>query len=137
MRIAAAGLGMALPWAALAAESNVGVTAEDSVLVATREAPVSKRPGMTPVDKNAGEDELEPISQYPEHTPELADQAAAEAGSDDKFSTALAGATEVAVDRRAARQVQRHSARQVHGKRRPLRLARAQADYQPPTMAPC
>jgi tetratricopeptide (TPR) repeat protein len=94
LRIAAAGLGMALPWMALAADSQVGVTAEDSVLVATREAPIGKRPGMTPVDKNSSDDELEPISQYPEHTPELADQAAAEAGSDEKFSTALANATE-------------------------------------------
>lgn len=99
-----AGLGvLALPSLASAAEKNDGATDEGSVLVAKREAPVSKRPGMKPIT-DAGEDELEPISQYPEHTPELADQASAEEEADDKFSTALAGATDApAIDAQPAK----------------------------------
>jgi tetratricopeptide (TPR) repeat protein len=87
------GLGVVgLPSAALADDSNVGVSPENSVLVATREAPVSKRPGFIPADRRASEDRLEPISQYSEHTPDLANLASVEADGGDKFSTALAGA---------------------------------------------
>ena len=92
--LVAAGLGVAaLPCAAFAADAKVGTTAEDSVLVATRESPVSRRPGLQPTKQITGEKQLEPVSQYAEHTPELAEQAAAEK-NDDKFTAALAGATE-------------------------------------------
>jgi tetratricopeptide (TPR) repeat protein len=98
---------MVLPSIATAAEKKgAGTTDEGSVLVATRESPVSRRPGMTPFTDQADGDQLEPISQYPEHTPELADQASAEeeASDDDKFSTALAGATEApAIDAQPAK----------------------------------
>ncbi len=91
----AAGLGITgLPSVARADDANSGVTAEDSVLVATRQADISKRPGLIPTDQSAEADELEPISQIPDHTPELADLASTEANGGDKFSTALAGATE-------------------------------------------
>lgn len=93
--IVAAGLGIVgLPGVVLADEADAGVTAEDSVLVATRQADFSKRAGFIPVDRSADGDELEPISQISEHSPELADLASVEANGGDKFSTALAGATE-------------------------------------------
>jgi tetratricopeptide (TPR) repeat protein len=95
--IAAAGVGLAVfPGVALAEDGEVGTTAEDSILVATRQAPVKSSRASD--DQEAGEDSLEPVSQYPDHTPDLADQAAAEEVVDDqsgdKFSAALAGATE-------------------------------------------
>ena len=93
--LAAAGIGLlSLPWSALAADAKVGLTAENSVLVATRKAPVAKSLKSAKEDKHSDTGQLEPISKYAEHTPELADQTAAVAPSDDKFSTALAGASE-------------------------------------------
>jgi tetratricopeptide (TPR) repeat protein len=93
--LVAAGLTVvATPWTVRADEAEVGVTEEGSVLVARRAAAESKRPGLLPAGKIAEEDQLEPISQYPEHTPELAEQAAAQSESDEKFSTALAGAND-------------------------------------------
>lgn len=99
VRVALAAVGLALvalPSIATAKEKKTGTSGEGSVLVATREAAVSKRPGMTPTATSTDEEQLEPISQYPEHAPELADQASAEeeADDDDQFSTALAGVTE-------------------------------------------
>ena len=68
---------------------------EDSVLVATREADVDEHP--QPISNHSADDgTLEPISQIAEHTPELADQASAEAetANDEQFSGALAHAAE-------------------------------------------
>ena len=108
MVVMTAGLGFAgLPWVARADEPEAAPTAEGSVLVATREAPVSKRPSFTPAGQTGDEEQLEPISQYPEHTPELAEAPPAEAKqdvkpaekevtsaekeSDEEFGAALAG----------------------------------------------
>jgi len=94
----ATGIGLSMLPAALAEDAEVGVTAEDSILVATRQAPTKPKLGASAEHGATGDDGLEPISQYSEHTPELAEQAAAEseieADAADKFSAALAGATE-------------------------------------------
>lgn len=88
---------LVFPAAAVAAGSDVGITSEGSILVATRQAPAKSQSKSDTGNAASGDDELEPISQYSEHTPELAEQAAAEAeidaDSDRKFSAALAGAT--------------------------------------------
>ncbi|MGD9635995.1 MAG: tetratricopeptide repeat protein [Pirellulales bacterium] len=86
-----------LPCAASKDEPKVGATAEDSILVATRQSPTKEKAAAE--KKDASKDEsLEPVSQYSEHTPDLAEQAAAEADVEketgDKFSAALAGVNE-------------------------------------------
>lgn len=91
-----AGLGLAfVPPTSLADEANVGITAENSVLVAKREAKPSRSDRAVPAGLEVEDSLLEPISQIPEHTPELADLASVEsaAESGDKFGAALAGKT--------------------------------------------
>jgi tetratricopeptide (TPR) repeat protein len=117
----AAGLGIAgQPWTALAGDAEVGVTNEGSVLVAMREAPVTKHTAVATADKDADEDHLEPISQHSEHSPELSESAASQRGNDstgsnskgsnskgsddDKFADALADAsTAPAIDAQPAK----------------------------------
>ena len=80
--VAVGACAMSAPASAVADDANVGVTAEGSVLVATREADASQQPRPIPTSLGADEDILEPISQIAERTPELADLASAEAGDD-------------------------------------------------------
>jgi tetratricopeptide (TPR) repeat protein len=103
--IAAGVSATALPCAALAddsaEESEPVAAAEDSVLVATREAKVKPASGETVAKDVAKDDELQPISQVSEHAPELAELASAETEAksteketdkeSDSFSSALAG----------------------------------------------
>lgn len=89
----AAGLGIAgLPWTALADDARVGLAPESSVLVATREVPARQRTRHATAKTSPSEVPLEPISQYPEHTPELAGDTNSRSDGGDKFAAALADA---------------------------------------------
>lgn len=79
---------------ALVAPSSRGL-AEESVLVATREAKPSQSTDPAPSD-GAG---LEPISQYSEHAPELAEPVGIEADASE-FARALSEATDAEPPRR-------------------------------------
>ncbi len=98
---ALAGLCVCGPAIGLAHEPAAGDPRESSVLVATREADADERP--QPISSSHADDDgtLEPISQFPERTPELAEAPAAEARSesDDRFGGALAEAAKAAEPR--------------------------------------
>ena len=94
--VAAAGLCVAsAPAIGLAGESKAGNLHENSVLVARREAKVDERPqpiSSSHADSSSQTDDdgtLEPISQIPERTPELADLASVD--SDAKSSKQFGG----------------------------------------------
>ncbi len=75
--IVAAGLGLGsfltvAPTVAAADEQPATKTAEDSVLVATRESATSHTPSAASPATNDDGESLEPISEVAEHTPELA-----------------------------------------------------------------
>jgi tetratricopeptide (TPR) repeat protein len=91
-----AGLCVSAPTMGLVDETSARTPRENSVLVATRDADVDERPRPIASSHDNDVDALEPISQYPERTPELADQTSAEAGaeSDNRFGGALAEASE-------------------------------------------
>jgi tetratricopeptide (TPR) repeat protein len=71
-----------------AATEAAADTSENSVLIATREAPTSREPGALPQESESG-DALEPVSQIPDRTPDLADQTSGESDPS-KFGQALA-----------------------------------------------
>jgi tetratricopeptide (TPR) repeat protein len=93
---ALAGLCISAPAIAFADQPAADKVHENSVLVARRDADVDERP--RPISSRRSDDDgtLEPISQFPEHTPELAEQTSAEtdAESDNQFGGALADASE-------------------------------------------
>jgi tetratricopeptide (TPR) repeat protein len=95
-----AGMCVSVPSIGRAGEPTADTLQESSVLVATREADVDEHPQPFPSHRDDDDGTLEPISQISEHSPELADQASADATSsetnsesDDQFGGALADAS--------------------------------------------
>jgi tetratricopeptide (TPR) repeat protein len=77
-------------------EVEVGVTAEDSILVATRQ--VRGKTSAANAPDFDDDDSLQPVSQFTEHAPDVAEPVVAKSENkkpvQDRFSAALAGATE-------------------------------------------
>ena len=82
-----------VPLTAFAIEASTDAGAEDasesSVLIATREAPASHEPEALPAGSESNGSGLEPVSQIPDHAPDLADQTSAESDPT-QFRKALA-----------------------------------------------